>query len=134
MFQKLYKYNTNIYIMNKGDDVAITYCIEEIDNNENNLDFNIEDLMKEIEHDVTVPRMINYRENFNVKELLLICEYYGVSKEMKASNFNKQAIIEYLVVFENDVANKDIVFRRKNMWFYISELKNDKLMKKFILW
>ena len=43
-------------------------------------------------------------------------------------------IIEYLVIFENDISNVDIVFRRQNMWFYINELKNDKFMKKFVLW
>ena len=46
----------------------------------------------------------------------------------------KEQIIEYLVTFESDSANTDIVFRRQNMWFYINELKNDKFMKKFVLW
>ena len=30
--------------------------------------------------------------------------------------------------------NKEIVLKRKKIWFYINELKKDKLMKKYILW
>jgi len=126
--------------MNKDDnDIAISYYIEEVEKNENELDFNIEDLMNEFETtdmdaEMTVPHMINYHENFTVKELLLICEYYGFAKDLKNNKFNKEQIIEYLVAFETDIANTDIVFRRQNMWFYINELKNDKFMKKFVLW
>ena len=28
-----------------------------------------------------VPHIINYHENFTVKELLVICDYYGILKE-----------------------------------------------------
>jgi hypothetical protein len=126
--------------MNKDDnDIAISYYIEEIENNENEVDFNIEELMNNIEEsdlddELAIPHMINYHENFTVKELLLICEYYGFAKDLKANKFNKEQIIDYLVAFETDIANTDIVFRRQNMWFYINELKNDKYMKKFVLW
>ena len=40
-----------------------------------------------------------------------------------------------IINFEGDVANEDIVTKRKMMWFYMEELKNDKYMKKYIvLW
>jgi len=127
--------------MSKADkDIAISYYIEEVENSENNVDFNIDDFMNNLNEDddlhdqMTIPHMINYHENFTVKELLLICEYYGFAKDLKANKFNKEQIIEYLVSFESDIANSDIVFKRQNMWFYINELKNDKFMKKFILW
>jgi len=121
--------------MNKPEtDSPITYCIEEIDNTENVVDFNIEDLIKQIDDEISVPNMINYSKKYNVKEILLICEYYGISKKIKTSTINKETLIDYLIAFENDTANTDIVFRRKNMWFYINELKNDKFMKKFVLW
>jgi hypothetical protein len=124
---------------NNENDIAISYYIEEVNNTENELDFNIEELMNEIEEtdleaEITVPHMINYHENYTVKELLLICEYYGFAKDIKANKFNKEQIIDYLVAFETDTSNADIVFRRQNMWFYINELKNDKFMKKFVLW
>lgn len=121
-------------------DTAITYYIEELEKEKEN-DFNIEELMAEIENtelvandDLTITNMINYHENYTVKELLLICEYYGFAKDVKTNKFNKEQIIEYLVAFECDISNTDIVFKRQNMWFYIGELKNDKFMKKFIIW
>ena len=61
---------------------------------------------------------------------------WQVIKDLEAHNsrINKEQIIDYLVAFETDTANADIVFRRQNMWFYINELKKDKFMKKFVLW
>ena len=127
------------------EDISISYHVEEIENKEEN-NFNIEELMGEIgnmiefenaqiyDNDLMLPQMINYNENFTVKELLLICEYYGFAKDVKSNKFNKEQIIDFLVSFENDPNNSDIVFKRQNMWFYINELKNDKFMKKFILW
>lgn len=121
-------------------DVAITFYVEELEKEEHN-DFNIDEFMAEIENtelelndDLTVPQMINYHENYTVKELLLICEYYGFARDLKNNKFNKEQIIEYLVSFESDLTNSDIVFKRQNLWFYIGELKSDKFMKKFVLW
>jgi hypothetical protein len=64
----------------------------------------------------------------------MICDYYGIAKELKANKYNKDLIIQYLVEYEINPINNDIVFKRQNMWFYINELKNDKFMKKYILW
>jgi|694.fasta_scaffold124498_4 hypothetical protein len=120
--------------------IAISYYIEEIENQEKeNKEINIEEFMSELENsefndDLAVPKMINYHENFTVKELLLICDYYGFAKELKTNKCNKDQIIETLVSFESDLNNSDIVFKRQNMWFFINELKNDKFMKKFLLW
>jgi hypothetical protein len=109
----------------------------------NTTDFDINQLLLQIEDnsiiqlgndDLTLPQIINYNENFTVKELLVICEYYGFLKEIKNNKCNKEQIIEILVNFENDPINNDIVFKRQNLWFYINELKNDKFMKKFVLW
>jgi DNA integrity scanning protein DisA with diadenylate cyclase activity len=118
--------------------VAISYYIEEIENQEKE-EINIEEFMTEMENndfndELAVPKMINYHENFTVKELLLICDYYGFAKELKTNKCNKDQIIEILVSFESDLNNSDIVFKRQNMWFFINELKNDKFMKKFLLW
>ena len=117
--------------------IAITYYLNELDNENNNLD--IEELLYEIENtelddELILPQIINYDENYTVKELLLICEYYGFAKDVKSNKFNKEEIIHFLVEFEKNSNNSDIVFRRQNMWFYINELKNDKFMKKYVLW
>ena len=103
-------------------------------------DFDINELLLQIEdqqlynHEIAMPQIINYNENYTVKELLVICEYYGFLKEIKTNKCNKEQTIEILVNFENDPINNDIVFKRQNLWFYINELKNDKFMKKYILW
>jgi hypothetical protein len=108
------------------------------DNNANNFDIN--DIMKELEnreilnHDFLIPQMVNYNENYTVKDLMLVCEYYGIAKDIKSQKYKKEMIINILVCFEANPDNSDIVFRRQNMWFYINELKNDKFMKKYILW
>ena len=121
-------------------DIAISYYVEELEKDNDNK-FNIEQLMTELdntelsdENELEIPHLLNYHENFTVKELLLICDYYGFGKELKNNKYNKDQIIHYLVTFETDPNNSDIVFKRQNMWFYINELKNDKFMKKFVLW
>jgi hypothetical protein len=127
---------------NVEQDNAISFYVEEIEKAEQN-EINIDELMAEIENEIentdlddelTVPQMINYHENFTIKELLTICEYYGFAKDLKNNKYNKEQIIDFLVFFESDIRNSDIVFKRQNMWFYINELKNDKFMKKFVLW
>jgi len=118
----------------------IDFIIEEEDLNDN-MNFDISELIKELEnkdtilnHDLLMPQMINYNENFTVKDLMLICEYYGIAKDIKMNKYKKEMIINILVCFEANPDNSDIVFKRQNMWFYINELKNDKFMKKYILW
>jgi len=123
-------------------DIAISFYIQEIEKEADN-NFNIDGLMAEIENTelnnyLAVSQMMNYDKNYynnyTVKELLLICEYYGFAKDLKTNKFNKKQIIDFLVAFESDINNLDIVFKRQNMWFYINELKNDKFMKKFVIW
>ena len=77
---------------------------------------------------------IEYKINYNVKDLLLICEYYGISKELKVNKCNKDEIIFHLVNFENNPLNNIVVLRRQEMWRCITMLKNDKFMKKYVLW
>jgi len=94
---------------------------------------NDETLKDELQHDLMVPNIIHYHENFTIKELLLICDYYGIAKELKANKCKKDIIVQVLTNFETDYQNYEIVSKRKNLWFYINELKNDKFMKKYIL-
>ena len=86
-----------------------------------------------INMDNMYPEIVNYKINFTVKQLMQICEYYGISKNMKLAKANKDEIINNIVLFENDPCNYDIVIKRNLMWHYIKELKSDKFMKKFIL-
>jgi len=80
------------------------------------------------------PQYYHYDMNFTIQQLLLICEYYNIVKSNKLKKENKIKIIHKLVEFENEPKNHEIVLQRKKLWFYIAELKNDKMMKKYILW
>ena len=71
-----------------------------------------------------------YDTNYNVKQLLMICDYYGLKQLKKA---NKIVIIHEVIKFENDINNNEIVSKRKKIWFYMEELKKDKFLKKYIL-
>ena len=126
-----------IIMSTNNQNISITYYMNDSETNNSELD--IEELLYEIENtelndEMILPQIINYTENFTVKELLLICEFYGFAKDLKSNKCNKEEIIQVLVDFEKNQNNSDIVFRRQNMWFYINELKNDKFMKKYVLW
>ena len=99
-----------------------------------NIDDYLQEINDQLDEDLVIPKIINYNENFTVKELLLICEYYGISKELKSNKCNKEVIINFLVDFESNCMNTQIVLKRQRMWLYINELKNDKFMKKYVLW
>ena len=111
-----------------SDNFDINNILQEIESNE------IYDNELNLHNDLKLPQLINYQENFTIKELMLICEYYGFAKELKTKKYNKEEIIHFLVEYEMDPLNSDIVYRRQNMWFYMNELKNDKFMKKYLLW
>ena len=109
-------------------DFYINHVLQEIESNE------IYDNDLNLHNDLKLPQLINYQENFTIKELMLICEYYGFAKELKTKKYNKEEIVYFLVEYELNPLNTDIVYKRQNMWFYMNELKNDKFMKKYILW
>jgi len=84
--------------------------------------------------DYQLSKEIDYEMNYTVNQLLLICEYYDLVKEWKLKKCNKQTIIQILVNFENNADNIEIVSKRKLFWRFMEELKNDKFMKRFIIW
>lgn len=84
--------------------------------------------------DISYSMALDYQVNFSLKQLLQICDYYGISKELKLAKCSKEFVINTLVNFELDVENAEQVTRRRTLWFYISELKNDRFMKKYIFW
>jgi hypothetical protein len=68
--------------------------------------------------------------NCSIKELILICDYYNLNdRKMK-----KQDLINNINYFESKSENEFFVKQRKRLWFYIETLKNDKFMKKYIIW
>jgi hypothetical protein len=68
--------------------------------------------------------------NKNVKQLGLICEYYSINK----SKLKKQEIVDQIIIFEINTENKELVKRRQSIWSIMDKLKNDPIMKKYIIW
>lgn len=74
-----------------------------------------------------------YDELYTIKDLLKICHYYGIDKNIKSSKCKKPDIISTIIYFESLPENKAIVKQRHRMWAYVTELLNDKKMRKYIL-
>jgi hypothetical protein len=108
-----------------SDFEQINYINAAIDSNSNRICVEDDDMYTE---------MVNYDMNYTVKQLLLICDYYGLMKDVRTNKMKKQDVIEQILLFENNMENCEVVIRRKELWYYINELKNDKMMKKFVIW
>lgn len=67
--------------------------------------------------------------NLTKKELVMIAGYYGISKRKKT----KETLMEEIITFELDEMNEEIVNRRRILWYYFEEIKNDKYLKKYII-
>jgi hypothetical protein len=77
-------------------------------------------------------REIDYAD-YTIKNLLKICNYYGLDKSVKASKCKKQDIIDTVIYFESLPENAVIVHNRKTMWEYMSAIMNDPKMKQYVL-
>jgi hypothetical protein len=121
-----------------NNDENITFFLND-DENDDFLDLNALESelngmeLSIIQEDELFIEMKNYELNFNVKQLMLICEYYEM-KDIRANKLKKQDIIEQIILFETNPENIEVVTKRKELWYYIDELKNDKMMKKFVIW
>ena len=70
-----------------------------------------------------------YEDNYTVKELHHIANYYDISKRKK----KKAELIDDIIAFELDTQNNETVETRKRLWFYLNEIKNDNYLSKFII-
>jgi hypothetical protein len=75
-----------------------------------------------------------YNEKYTIKELMKICAYYGIDKDIKSAKCRKMDIIVTIVFFEAQPENAEIVTQRNNMWAYMTELTTDPKMRKYLLW
>jgi len=114
--------------------------IEQIDNYEINRNklLNTEYIFKEEDY-LCYTKLVHYYIKYTVKQLLQICEYYGIeyygiSKDIRINKCNKSDVLNTLIIYENNIENQKRVNKRKKLWHYINELKNDKFMKKYVLW
>jgi hypothetical protein len=97
-----------------------------------------EDLVKEVDlmemssligMDDYIASEVDYQTNYLKKDLERIADYYEISKRKK----RKDQLVEDIVIFEKDPANIEVVFRRKKLWSYVQEIKDDKYLSKFLI-
>ena len=146
--------NINININNTN----ISFLLEDIEDTEDNLDYTEDKLYSFIDDDYNTNNIgiisntkqnliyyieksvftcedeTYYNEKYTIKELMKICAYYGIDKDIKAAKCRKMDIIVTIVFFEAQPENAEIVSQRNNMWAYMTELSTDPKMRKYLLW
>jgi hypothetical protein len=118
----------------------LTYNIVE---KTNNIPINIHDLQAEYENinisnnfpicsgdlNKIASMEMDYEINYTIKDLKCILDYYNINK----NKLKKNEIIQLLIIFEEEPENQVIVYRRKQLWHYVKELKHDTYFKKYII-
>jgi hypothetical protein len=133
-------------------DNNIFFLVEDIadENNDNsvNIDLMMNDLLKDDEpNDNSLSSLSYYIEKtayfgqdeiyyemYTIKELMKICQYYGIAKDIKSAKCKKQDIVSTIVFFEGQPENYNIVNKRNSMWAFMKELQEDPKMRAYILW
>jgi hypothetical protein len=136
--------NTNIDTDINTNKQNISFLLEEKeDNTKDHIDMNninnfIELFEDEPDYEVNSNEMNELQEMvytmYTVKELLKICVYYEIDKNIKAAKCKKADIISSIVFFEAQPENMNIVYKRKTYWSYMDELMSDPKMKKYVVW
>jgi len=104
--------------------------VDSILNNDNFFqDKEFQDQFQFFEEDNLMAQHIDYFENYTVKMLQHIANYYKIPK----SRLKKEELIQLIIQFENEPENSEIVYNRKRMWHYMNELKNDSYFSKFLI-
>lgn len=121
-------YNINEKINKINDIVDYDELLEEVNDKYNDI---VEDEHDNGDYsaDVYMATCLDYDNNFTKKELEKIADYYKISKRKK----RKSELIEEIVLFEISFENDFIVNRRKLLWFYMDEIKNDEFLHKYII-
>tara|TARA_Y100000591_G_C21853056_1_gene712939 strand:+ start:5361 stop:5780 length:420 start_codon:yes stop_codon:yes gene_type:complete len=92
-------------------------------------DMHMEDMWDDNLANEFMTQQFYYDENFTMKELYHIANYYEISKRKK----KKAELIDDIIAFELDIENNEIVQTRKRLWFYLNEIKHDNYLSKFII-
>ena len=121
-------YNINEKINKINDIVDYDELLEEVNDKYNDI-VEDEDDNGDYSGDVYMATCLDYDNNFTKKELEKIADYYKISKRKK----RKSELIEEIVLFEMSFENDFIVNRRKLLWFYMDEIKNDEFLHKYII-
>lgn len=82
-----------------------------------------------LDNDSYIMQELDYQENFTVKMLGHILDYYKINKR----KMKKIDMIDAIIMFENNEENAQLVEQRKLLWFYVNELREDTFFQKYIL-
>ena len=77
-----------------------------------------------LDNDSYIMQELDYQENFTVKMLGHILDYYKINKR----KMKKIDMIDAIILFENNEENAQLVEQRKLLWFYV-----DTFFQKYIL-
>jgi hypothetical protein len=120
---------------NKTNNDEIQKMMEELNEHINAVELKTWIISDDAEEDINPffnGALLLYKE-YNIKDLLKICNYYGIEKNLKLLKSKKQQIIHALIYFESLPDNFEIVQKRYRMWECIAELLNDSKMKKYVI-
>ena len=128
-----------IYENNKDNNLDNYYNAhqdnDDNDDKQDNDGIKFDDLINDIKNSICNDHKLaletDYNTNYNVKQLKQIITYYEIQLDKR--NFKKKELINEIIIFELDNDNKNIVNKRKQLWFYMKQLKEDKCLNKFIL-
>lgn len=126
----------------EDNNIILDQMMQEFEEMEpNNYNIGSDDFALELESEYFIKKSIYegneelyYDQEYTVKDLMKICQYYDISKNIKASKCKKQDIIATIVYFESCIENYDIVQQRHKMWSHINDLMGDPKMRCYLLW
>ena len=121
-------YNINEKINETNQIVDYDELLEDVNDKYNDI-VEDEDDNDNYSADMYMATCLDYDNNYTKKELEKIADYYKISKRKK----RKSELIEEIVLFEMSFENDFIVNRRKLLWFYMDEIKNDEFLHKYII-
>jgi hypothetical protein len=96
----------------------------------NDYDFNFLDNDEEDAIYDIVSLTLFYNTNYTIKGIIQILQYYGIYKGK--NKLLKDELIQMLLFYETEPANKIIVGKRLRLWSNIQELKQDPYFSKYI--
>lgn len=102
---------------------------EEMSKKNNIVESSDDDSINEPTLDDIMALQLDYDTNYTKKDLVKISEYYDISVRKK----NKKDIIQDIVEYETNPENTIMVQRRKELWFYISEIQEDSYLSKYLI-
>jgi len=117
----------------KNNDISFSKLYNDFLNTDNDTEYDNNETDQIM--DICMAYKLDYNTNYTVFDLKKIIEFYDYNLKDKL-NFKKRKkdeLIETIIDFEMKPENIILVNRRKQLWFYLKELKSDKYLSKYII-